>query len=250
MTNWLSSLPHRAIGAVRAHPIVTTLFVLGTIAWLGFGFIIGGLPFFGLLFLVVAGASWLVLMLQRRRRDQRHLDRELSPDDEPAATARRDGLIVIGIVAIVALVIFGLIQLVPFGRPQKATAGTGEPKWATPQTRELMVRACFSCHSNEVSYPWYSSVAPVSWVVQHHIDEGRGAVNYSNFATNPQGGHDSIEVIQDGSMPPGYFTAFGLHPEAKLTDAEKAELIAGLQATPGFQGGGQGRRGEPGDHER
>ena len=97
-----------------------------------------------------------------------------------------------------------------------------------------MVRACYGCHSNEVEYPSYASVAPISWMVQSHIDEGRSEVNYSQWDQSTRGGNDTIEVILDGSMPPSYYTRFGLHPEARLTDAEIEELVAGLRATPGM----------------
>lgn len=244
MIAWLTSLPRRSLIAVKAHPVLTTLFALASIAWLGFGVLIGGIPFFGITWLAVLGGSWLVLTWRTHRRARREADAELVPATTNAA---KDSAVIIGVVAVVALVLFGVIQLIPYGHPQKYAAGSGEPAWATPQTRQLMVSACFDCHSNEVTYPWYSNIAPVSWTVQHHIDEGRGAVNYSDFATNPRGGRETIEVIREGSMPPGYFTAFGMHPEAKLTDAQRAELIAGLEATPGFQGGG---RAERDDHDR
>jgi mono/diheme cytochrome c family protein len=137
-------------------------------------------------------------------------------------------------VALAGIATFGIIQLVPYGRDHTAPPGSGEPQWATPQTRELMVDACFSCHSNETEYPVYASIAPISWMVQRHVDEGREKVNYSDFATDPGEADESIEVIQEGEMPPGYYTRFGLHPEAKLSDAEMQELIAGLRATPGL----------------
>lgn len=52
------------------------------------------------------------------------------------------------------------IQVVPFGREHSNPPVTGEPAWSSPRTRELMVNACYSCHSNEVEWPWYSNVAP------------------------------------------------------------------------------------------
>jgi len=127
-----------------------------------------------------------------------------------------------------------VIQAIPYGRAHSNPTITGEPEWATPRTRELMVRACFGCHSNEVEYPAYASVAPISWIVETHVSEGREKVNYSEFDSRQRGADETIEVIQEGSMPPGYYTQFGRHPEAKLTTAEVAELIAGLKATPGL----------------
>ena len=136
---------------------------------------------------------------------------------------------------IAGCVTFGVIQLIPYGRDHANPAPTGEPDWSSPRTRELMVNACYGCHSNEVEWPWYSNIAPISWAITDHVEEGRDAVNYSEFATNPGEADETIEVIEEGSMPPAYYTLFGLHSQANLSDAEIAELIAGLQATPGLQ---------------
>ena len=136
--------------------------------------------------------------------------------------------------ALAAVIVAVGIQLVPFGRAHANGPVTGEPAWADAQTRDLMVRACYDCHSNEVEYPAYASIAPISWAVELHVNDGRGEVNYSTFATDPGAAEDSVEVILDGSMPPASFTRFGLHPEAKLTDAERDALVAGLRSTPGL----------------
>lgn len=127
------------------------------------------------------------------------------------------------------------IQAIPYGQPRTYPQGSGEPDWATPETRELMVRACYACHSNEVDYPAYSRVAPFSWTVQGHINAGRRAVNYSDFAANPAEGDATVQVTEDRSMPPGYYTLFGLNDHARLTDAELRNLIEGLRATPGME---------------
>jgi hypothetical protein len=132
------------------------------------------------------------------------------------------------------LVMLPVIQAVPYGRAHSNPPITGEPQWSSPRTRELMVRACFGCHSNEVEYPAYASVAPISWVVEAHVAEGREKVNYSEFDQRQRGADETIEVIEEGSMPPAYYTRFGRHPEAKLTSAELQELIEGLRLTPGL----------------
>lgn len=142
------------------------------------------------------------------------------------------------------LALFGLMQVVPYGRTHSNPPVTGEPQWASAETRDLAVRACYDCHSNETKYPWYSNVAPVSWLTQNHIDEGRSKLNFSEFTTNPGDAHEAVEVIQNGEMPPNYYTWFGLHSTSKLTDDERLQLIAGLKATPGF---GEGERGGSGD---
>lgn len=140
----------------------------------------------------------------------------------------------VGTFAATAAIALVVMQAVPYGRDHTNPPVIGEPEWATPETRELMVRACYACHSNEVEHPWYSNVAPMSWAVQSHVDEGRGYVNYSEFTVDTGAADESVEVILDGSMPPGYYTLFGLNSKAVLTEDEKAALIAGLRATPGL----------------
>ena len=94
-------------------------------------------------------------------------------------------------------------QLTPAGRSHSSNpAVTREPQWADPQARELMVRACYGCHSNEVEWPWYSNVAPMSWAISDHVDEGREKVNYSEFDRPQEEAGETIEVILEGSMPP------------------------------------------------
>jgi hypothetical protein len=132
------------------------------------------------------------------------------------------------------LVMLPVIQAVPYGRSHSNPPITGEPQWSSPRTRELMVRACFGCHSNEVEYPSYASVAPISWVVEAHVAEGREKVNYSEFDRRQGEADETIEAVEEGSMPPSYYTRFGRHPEANLTSAELEELIEGLRLTPGL----------------
>jgi hypothetical protein len=71
-------------------------------------------------------------------------------------------------------------------------------------------------------------------MVQSHIDKGREEVNYQEWNSRQGEAEETIEVIEDGSMPPSYYTMFGKHPEARLTNAEITELIAGLLATEGM----------------
>lgn len=145
---------------------------------------------------------------------------------------KKTGKILVSLFAI-AVVVFLLIQLVPYGKDHTNPPVTGEPAWDSPQTRELAKRACFDCHSNETNYPWYSNVAPVSWLVMHDIEEGRGRLNFSEWeagSKRAQRANDEVgEVIASGQMPmPIYLLQ---HPTAKLTDAEKKALISGLEAS-------------------
>ncbi len=214
----------RVVGAVRSHPVVAVILIMGSVAAVVFSVLIGLNAIVTITLLVIVGIGAIILLrLWTRRRP--------AGAEASRSTAGRVGL---AAVAISGLLTFLVIQLVPYGRGHSNPPVTGEPKWANDRTRELMVVVCFSCHSNEVDYPPYASIAPISWAVQHHVDEGREKVNYSEFATDPGGADDSIEVIEEGQMPPAYFTRFGLHSAANLTDAQKQELIDGLRATPGL----------------
>jgi len=146
----------------------------------------------------------------------------------PDAPWRAVGSVVIGFVVVVLV-----SQVIPYGRAHSNPSIAAEPPWDTPVTRELTARACFACHSNEVDYPWYASVAPFSWAVEMHVDDGRSEVNYSEWDRGDSEGDESAETVIDGEMPPRYYTAFGLNREASLTDAERTELIAGLRTTFG-----------------
>jgi hypothetical protein len=220
--------------AIRRHPAIAVAAIVLVALAIVFGILIGFLPGMAALALFALLVWWVVLEIiaWRRRRS-----------DSPAGNAREGRTAVIAGVGVIVIG-FGLMQAVPYGRDRTQPPVTGEPAWHSEATRTLMVRACFDCHSSEVKYPWYANVAPTSWAVQNHVDEARGAINYSQFATNPGEAGETIAVILEGSMPPGYFTRFGLHPEADLTDAEKATLVSGLRKTPGMSEDGPtaGRR--------
>jgi hypothetical protein len=125
-----------------------------------------------------------------------------------------------------------LIQLVPFGKDHKNPPVTGTPQWDSPRTEELFNRACKDCHSNETVWPWYSNVAPVSWLTGLDVKIGRAKFNVSEWGregTNK--GDEAAEETRNGKMPPWFYLP--AHPEAKLTPDEKGELVKGLAATFG-----------------
>lgn len=135
-------------------------------------------------------------------------------------------------IAVVALL---LTQLVPYRITNPATRS--EPHWDSARTRRLTVAACYDCHSNETRHHWYTQVAPISWLTVNHVREGRAKLNFSEWGTTSRQETDNIyETISGGSMPPSYYTWFGLHKDAKLTKQERAELIAGLRTTSGASG--------------
>ena len=136
---------------------------------------------------------------------------------------------VLGYSFIGGIILFGLMQLVPYGRAHENPPLLAEPQWDSPATRDLAARACFDCHSNETVWPWYSNVAPVSWLVQNHTDEGREKLNFSEWGTRRYEVDELGETVREGEMPP--LTYLPTHPDARLTAAEKQQLIDGFNAT-------------------
>ena len=154
--------------------------------------------------------------------------------------------IALSVVAILAIG-FVAIQLVPYGRAHTNPPVTGGPDWDSQVTRDLAVRACFDCHSNETTWPWYANVAPVSWLLQRHVDEGREKLNFSEWGSGEQETEDMVELVREGEMPPWDFLL--MHPEAKLSAAEQQALIDGLTQTFGAGEGGGGGEEESGEDD-
>ena len=108
---------------------------------------------------------------------------------------------------------------------------TGEPPWDSQETRDLAARACAACHSNRPNLPWYTSIAPLSWVAQRNVDSGREALNLSEW--------DRIQVkailaandVETQRMPPTYSGM--LLPGTPLSVDERIALSSGLENTFG-----------------
>lgn len=135
------------------------------------------------------------------------------------------------IVIIMAVIILIAIQFIPVTYTNPPVIN--EPNWDSQETRALVARACFDCHSNETALPWYSTIAPVSWLIYRDISKGRKDMNLSEWRLKSKKVEhlkDKIkEVISEGEMPPWYYLP--LHPHARLSDAEKKLLIERLQLT-------------------
>lgn len=138
-----------------------------------------------------------------------------------------------GLFLVVAL--FTGAQLLPYGHVANPPV-TAEPDWDSPRTRELVARACFDCHSHESKRRWYH-LAPVSWLVAYDVAEAREHLNFSEWDREQDDAHEAAEEVAEGEMPLKRYLL--VHAEARLSDAERAELVRGLEATL--------RHGEPGE---
>jgi mono/diheme cytochrome c family protein len=102
------------------------------------------------------------------------------------------------VVAAAALALFAVAQVVPYGHSRKNPPVVKEPAWDSPATRALAKQACFDCHSNETEWPMYSRVAPVSWLIQYDVDEGRAVLNFSEWHRPQEEASESTETVQKG----------------------------------------------------
>jgi hypothetical protein len=122
--------------------------------------------------------------------------------------------------------LFLAIQLVPVNRTNPTTVG--EPAWDSPVTKATARAACFDCHSHETNWPWYSYIAPISWLIADDVKKGREALNFSDISEDDSVS-SLVKRINNGTMPPPKYLT--LHPEARLSDAQKQAFIAGLRTS-------------------
>jgi cytochrome c551/c552 len=111
---------------------------------------------------------------------------------------------------------------------------------APSEVKAVLRRACYDCHSNETVWPWYSEVAPVSWLLAHDVGEGRDELNFSAWAAYTPAQRrkklkESAEEVAEGGMPPWYYVL--MHPEARLGPADRGLLRDWTQAEIGAPAG-------------
>jgi hypothetical protein len=102
------------------------------------------------------------------------------------------------------------------------------------EVANVMKAACYDCHSNQTRYPWYSYVAPVSWLIKHDVEDGREELNFSEWATMPKRRvikklEEIGEMVQEGEMPLRVYKI--THHDARLSEAQKNLIIEWAKAT-------------------
>jgi len=137
-----------------------------------------------------------------------------------------------GILVVVAVILLacllGGMQLVRPSIIGVNPAVVAQPTWPDAQTEALARRACYDCHSNETAWPWFTRVAPISWLVANDVAEGRARLNFSEWGTRPMEIRELAEAALEGEMPPASYLL--MHPSARLTASERQALAAGLQS--------------------
>lgn len=134
------------------------------------------------------------------------------------------------IIFFILLGIFVVIQVIPSGKPDNNLV-PGQDIFETTsipdEVGSLLKNACYDCHSQSVKYPWYSYVAPVSWLVSRDVKFGRENLDFGKWGGLSK--RDKLKVlgeisdeVGDGLMPMQIYIS--MHPEANLSD-EQRELI-------------------------
>lgn len=137
-----------------------------------------------------------------------------------------------GYAFVVLVAALGLLQLIPVDRTNPPVE---QDLAASPAIKSILKRACYDCHSNETVWPWYSRVAPISWLVAWDVREGREELNFSTWNRyKPKQRAKKIketwEEVEEGEMPPWFYLP--LHPEARVSDRDRQVLRDWAAAQP------------------
>ena len=127
----------------------------------------------------------------------------------------------------VTLIVFFLVFLVMQAFQIDKTNPTSEKSLEIQAPKEVMTifkKACFDCHSNNTVWPWYSNIAPMSWTVKNHVEDGRRALNLSLWnSLSKEEQEKKLKKIYKkvyAAMPLASYIA--LHEEADLTKEERS----------------------------
>ena len=147
---------------------------------------------------------------------------------------RAKKLLKLAVVAgVVGFVVFQIFPAKVVGIPTQ-DIGANPPERYTlafpPDVKAIMHHACFDCHTNETRWPLYARIAPGSWLMARDVHNGRNHLNFSKWGDSDEDERqDDLEncwdQVESGAMPP-WFYIVPLHPDAKLSDADKATLKA------------------------
>lgn len=127
-------------------------------------------------------------------------------------------------VALATIAALVIAQFVPVSRSNPPIEGEVA---APDDVREILRRSCYDCHSNESRWPWYSYVAPVSWLIVHDVNEAREHLNFSAWSTydveeRQENLEELWEEVEEGEMPLWFYVP--LHPEARLSEEDQRAL--------------------------
>ena len=127
---------------------------------------------------------------------------------------------------IILILIFVGIQFVPMNVPADLPVKDGDAFDAPEEIQAILKQSCFDCHSSHTTFPWYSSVAPVSWFTKEHVKDARAKLNFSTWGSYTDEKKlkylEKIPKAIESKMPMDSYLF--MHKEATLSDAEKKAI--------------------------
>lgn len=143
------------------------------------------------------------------------------------------------IIKTILIVAFIALVIIQFFRPDKTsssdvTADDISKKMNVPaDVQQILKRSCFDCHSNQTTWPWYSNVAPMSWLVAKDVRNGRSKMNFSEWGKIPAAKQEArleaiCEEIKEDEMPLKPYLL--LHGDAKLSQQDKDVICKWVEA--------------------
>lgn len=137
----------------------------------------------------------------------------------------------------IALVLLAALIIIQFFKPERNLSSSEtivsndiSKLYPVPQeVASILKTSCYDCHSNNTHYPWYSNFQPVAWWLADHVKEGKGELNFSEFASYRIGKqYRKLEKmnseVKEGEMPLESYTF--IHGDAKLNPAQKEKLLS------------------------
>lgn len=134
-------------------------------------------------------------------------------------------------IVIVSIVLLVLIQFIRIDRTTPPIDNSNDYmnlSNATIEIRNIIKNSCYDCHSYETNYPWYSNVAPISWMLKSHINEGREHLNFSDWGNYSSEikialHKECVHELEENKMPLKSYTL--IHTKTKISDKQRADLI-------------------------
>lgn len=135
----------------------------------------------------------------------------------------------------ILLIILAILVIIQFIRPERnistsVSANDITKHYTVPaDVQNILQVSCFDCHSNNTKYPWYTNIQPVGWWLQHHVDEGKEHLDFSEFGsyTAKRQHHkleEVIEQVKEGHMPLDSY--LWIHKDAILSQSQKETLVS------------------------
>lgn len=136
----------------------------------------------------------------------------------------------------ILLALLAVLVIIQFIRPEKNESGENSRDISTAYFVPANIKgtfeiACYDCHTNKTTYPWYSNIQPVAWWIDSHVDDGKRHLNLSEFTKLPIAVQNHkleeiIETVKEKEMPLESYTWMGMHEAANLSDDQRAAITS------------------------